>query len=180
VIATQLRARDSFLASSVPVTPASRALTSTNTESKLSRKAVIKQVARDYCDEDMVKPCSHYTGRDCVIMEEANGCLLCACPDRSPARGCLGPVGWSKQDYWRLLYGSAFCESGRRAQSVIRYYRKIDVEHNIDDCQIIMQPYCGFEEDANFKRMPRTKSECYHYCFSDEELTARGITAPTV
>lgn len=45
-----------------------------------------------------------------------------------------------------------------------------------DECYEVKEPYCGWLQDVNIWRMPRTKDECQYFCYSDEELRLQEIT----
>ena len=44
-----------------------------------------------------------------------------------------------------------------------------------DDCAETKEPYCGWLQDVNIWRMPRTRDECLYYCYTDDELRKRNI-----
>uniref|UniRef100_A0A914UK35 BPTI-like C-terminal domain-containing protein n=1 Tax=Plectus sambesii TaxID=2011161 RepID=A0A914UK35_9BILA len=129
------------------------------------------------CSQEMMRPCILGFGRDCnLIKDEITGCAVCACPHKSPARGCAGPQGLKALDRFDMLNGREPCPTDHSVQIVERWYRKVDKNTGVDECYPEKEPYCGWQQDINIWRMPRTKDECNYYCYSNDELRGKGIT----
>lgn len=103
------------------------------------RNTKIDSIFAGSCNKDMMKPCSSNFGRDCKLVTGEDGCPFCSCPystsinhsinpsinSESPARGCSGPQGMSKQERASMLLGKEHCPNGVHMQIVHRWYRRV-------------------------------------------------------